>query len=167
MSANKPSKVSLVICDVDGTLINEQKILTDRTKAAVEQLKAANILFTVTSARPPFGLKMIVNALKLQHPFGSFNGGMILKPNSEIIDRTLLPPETIPEIISTVESYGLDIWLSSDRHWYLKDYNGVHVAHHIKSLQFEPTVIKSYDDIEDSIIKIVGVGSRFCSRGGV
>ena len=157
----KPSKISLVISDVDGTLINQHKVLTESTLAAVAKLQKANILFTITSARPPFGLKSIVNNLKLQQPFGSFNGGTILKPSWEIIDRTPLPSEFIPEIISTIESYGLDVWLSSDRHWYLKNPNGVHVAHHIESLRFKPTVITSYEDIEDEICKIVGVGADF------
>ena len=163
MNSIKPNKISLVVSDVDGTLINQHKILTEKTKAAVARLQKANILFTVTSARPPFGLKAIVDTLKLQQPFGSFNGGTILKPNFEIIDRTPLPSATIPEIISTIESYSLDVWLSSDRHWYLKDSNGVHVAHHIESLQFEPTVISGYEDIEDEICKIVGVGANFAA----
>ena len=161
MNLTKPSKIPLAISDVDGTLINQHKILTQRTKVAIDKLRAADILFTVTSARPPFGLRKIIDTLKLQQPFGGFNGGTILKPNLEIIDRTPLPSETIPEIISTIESYGLDIWLNSDRHWYLKDANGVHVAHHMESLQFEPTVINSYEDIEDEICKIVGVGADF------
>ena len=163
MNSIKPNKISLVISDVDGTLINQHKILTERTKAAVAELQEANILFTVTSARPPFGLKTIVDTLKLQQPFGSFNGGTILKPNFEIVNRTPLPLKTIPEIMATIESYDLDVWLSSDRHWYLKDPNGVHVAHHIESLQFEPTVISDYRDIEDEICKIVGVGADFAA----
>lgn len=161
MNSNKPSKISLVISDVDGTLINEHKMLTEKTKAAVKQLREANILFTITSARPPFGLEMIIDTLNLQLPFGSFNGGMILTPNFEIVDRTILPTAIIPEIISAVESYGLDVWFSSDRHWYLKHPDGVHVDHHKQTLQFEPTVIESYQDISDEIVKIVGVGADF------
>ena len=163
MNLTQSSKISLVISDVDGTLINQHKILTERTKAAVTKLQEANILFTITSARPSFGLKNIVNTLKLQQPFGSFNGGTILKPSWETIDRTPLPAKLIPKIISTIESYGLDVWLNSDRHWYLKNLDGVHVAHHMESLQFEPTVITNYEDIEDEICKIVGVGADFAA----
>ena len=163
MTLTKQSKISLVISDVDGTLINSDKMLTARTLAAVAKLQEANILFTITSARPPFGLRAIVDTLKLQQPFGSFNGGAILNPNFEIIDRTPLPPETISEIITTIESYGLDIWLNSDLHWYLKNPEGVHVAHHQESLQFEPTVITDYGDIKDEICKIVGVGADFAA----
>ena len=155
--------MSLVISDVDGTLIDDRKVLTGRTIAAVEKLRDAKIPFTVTSARPPFGLKMIIDTLDLQLPIGSFNGGIILNPDLEIIDRTVLPSEYIPEIISIIKSHGLDVWLSSDSHWYLKDLNGVHVDHHQKTLQFEPTVVDNYEDIQDDIIKIVGVGADFAA----
>ena len=161
MNLIKPRQISLVISDVDGTLIDRHKVLTEQTLAAVAKLQQAKIRFAITSARPPFGLKNIVNTLKLQQPFGSFNGGTILTPDWEIIDRTPLPPQTIPDLISTIESYGLDVWLNSDRHWYLKNLHGVHVAHHRDSLQFEPTVINSYGDIEAEICKIVGVGADF------
>ena len=161
MKSNSPSKISLVVSDVDGTLIDQNKKLTDRTKAAVQKLRDAGILFTVTSARPPFGLKAIANSLKLQYPIGSFNGGVISSPDGKLIDRIPLDSATIPEIIATIESYSLDIWLYSDRHWYLKDPKGFHVDHHRDTIQFEPTAIESYDDIEEEIIKIIAASSDF------
>ena len=161
MKIDKSPKISLVISDVDGTLIDRQKELTPRTIAAVKQLQQANIPFTVTSARPPYGLNMIIDTLQLQHPIGAFNGGAILTPNLEIINRTALPADIIPEVIAAIESYNLDIWLLSDRHWYVKDLNGYHVAHHSDTLQFEPTSIASNDDIKDEIVKIVGVSSDY------
>lgn len=157
-NSNQSPSISLVISDVDGTLINQDKILTAKTKAAVKQLQQANILFTVTSARPPFGMKMIVDTLELKYPFGAFNGGLLLKPNLEVINCAPLPPVIIPEILDTIESHGLDAWLCSTSHWYLKDPHGVHADHHAKTLQCQPTVISGYQDIKEGIVKIVGVG---------
>jgi len=34
-------KISLVLADVDGTLVNEQKVLTKRAQAAVQHLRQA------------------------------------------------------------------------------------------------------------------------------
>jgi len=53
------SRISLVISDVDGTLVTSDKILTERTCAAVAKLDAAGIGFSVVSSRPPFGLRML------------------------------------------------------------------------------------------------------------
>jgi hydroxymethylpyrimidine pyrophosphatase-like HAD family hydrolase len=51
------SRVSLVVSDVDGTLITTDKILTERSRAAVARLDAQNIAFTIVSSRPSFGLR--------------------------------------------------------------------------------------------------------------
>lgn len=158
VNSAQSSKISLVISDVDGTLINTDKVLTDRTKAAVKQLRQANILFTITSARPPFGLRFIVDTLNLQYPVGAFNGGILLKPDSSVIDCTPLASEIIPEVIAIIEDFGLDPWLCSNNHWYIKDPQGVHVDHHAKTLRFKPTVINGFQDIKDGVVKIVGVG---------
>jgi len=42
-----------VLADVDGTLVNEQKVLTKRAQAAVQHLRQAGIRFAITSGRPP------------------------------------------------------------------------------------------------------------------
>jgi len=47
------SKISLFIADVDGSLVNEDKVLTPRAQAAVKALNAAGVAFAITSGRPP------------------------------------------------------------------------------------------------------------------
>src|SRR5579862_9717762 len=51
-------KVSLLIADVDGTLVTKEKILTERAQEAVRRLREAGIAFAVTSGRPPRGMSM-------------------------------------------------------------------------------------------------------------
>ena len=38
-------KISLVLADVDGTLVNEEKVLTERAQSAVGQLRRAGVRF--------------------------------------------------------------------------------------------------------------------------
>lgn len=161
MEFSGANKISLVLSDVDGTLINENKTLTAKTKAAIQKLRDAGISFTVTSARPPFGLKAIAETLELQYPIGSFNGGVIFTPDGEIVNSISLDQKIIPEIIAEAENHGLDAWLYSDRHWYIKNRHGFHVDHHQETLQFEPTVIDRYEDVKDDIFKIIAVGSDY------
>ena len=47
------SRVRLLVADVDGTLVTRDKVLTGRAIAAVGALRAAGILFALTSGRPP------------------------------------------------------------------------------------------------------------------
>jgi hydroxymethylpyrimidine pyrophosphatase-like HAD family hydrolase len=60
-----PFKCSAVISDVDGTLVTDDKRLTSRTQAAAAELRASGIIFSITSARPPRGLRMLLGPLGL------------------------------------------------------------------------------------------------------
>jgi len=51
-SAGSASKISLVVADVDGTLVTEEKVLTSRAAAATKALQTAGIAFAITSGRP-------------------------------------------------------------------------------------------------------------------
>ena len=70
-------KISLVLADVDGSLLTSEKVLTERAANAVKALGAAGIAFAITSGRPPRGMAMLVAPLALKTPIAGFNGGVL------------------------------------------------------------------------------------------
>jgi hydroxymethylpyrimidine pyrophosphatase-like HAD family hydrolase len=52
--------ISLLLADVDGTMVTEQKVLTDRARGAVVMLHDRGIRFAITSGRPPRGMTMLI-----------------------------------------------------------------------------------------------------------
>ena len=60
------STISLVLADVDGTLVTTEKVLTSRAAEAVKDLHSARIDFAITSGRPPRGMSMLIEPLALQ-----------------------------------------------------------------------------------------------------
>ena len=60
-------KISLVLADVDGTLVTEQKVLTERAQDAVRALHGAGIRFAITSGRPPRGHGHAVRRAHARH----------------------------------------------------------------------------------------------------
>jgi len=52
-------KISLVLADVDGTLVTKEKILTERARKTVSALQEAGIRFVITSGRPPLDMAML------------------------------------------------------------------------------------------------------------
>ena len=60
-------RISLVLADVDGTLVTEEKILTERAHDAVNALHDAGIRFAITSGRPPLGMAMLFDVLDSKH----------------------------------------------------------------------------------------------------
>ena len=78
----KKEKISLLLADVDGTLVDSKKRITERAARAIENLEAAKVKFAITSGRPPRGMKMITEKVKLSAPIAAFNGGMMVDPNT-------------------------------------------------------------------------------------
>src|ERR1700688_4690767 len=88
--ARAASKISLVLADVDGTLVTAEKVLTPRAQAAVKALQTAGIAFAITSGRPPRGMAMLIDPLALQTPVAGFNGGIFVKPDMTIMEEHVL-----------------------------------------------------------------------------
>ena len=156
-TTNKSTPISLVVADVDGTLVTPDKVLTERACAAVKKLQDADIMFAVTSGRPPLGLKMLVKPLSIKVPIGAFNGGVFINPDFSVIEQNCLPKEITEQAISIIRKHNLDVWIYSGKDWYVQDRNGAHVNRESNTVQFEPIVVDSYDDLLDAAVKIVGV----------
>ena len=156
-TTSQQTKVSLLVADVDGTLVTKQKVLTERARLAVQKLHDAGIAFTITSGRPPLGMKMIVDALQLTAPIAAFNGAVFLQPDFSIIEQNLLPMAVAKRVVEIIDSHGLDVWVYSDRDWFVPELHGPHVDREEWTVKFSPKVVPSFDDLLDKVAKIVGV----------
>ena len=88
--------IRLFLADVDGTLVTQDKVLTDRAIAAVAKLREAGILFAITSGRPPRGMSMLVQPLQLTMPIAAFNGGVYVHPDMSVIEQQVIPDDVTP-----------------------------------------------------------------------
>jgi Cof subfamily protein (haloacid dehalogenase superfamily) len=153
-----PQPIRMVIADVDGTLVTQEKILTKRAADAVLRLHEAGILFTITSGRPPRGMAMLIEPLKLTQPIAAFNGGVLIKPDlTTVVDQKFLPVGVPEKVIEAIENHGLDVWLYTDTEWFVRDPNAPHVAREQWTVKFPPTVVKTFAGLLGRVAKIVGV----------
>ena len=149
--------IRLLLADVDGTLVTQEKVLTDRAIAAVQKLHDAGIQFAITSGRPPMGMKMLIEPLKLTTPVAAFNGGLFVQPDlTTVIDQQVLPKELVPQIIDLMTAHKLTAWVYRGADWYIIDPKGPHVEREQKTVQFPPKIVANYDDLHDNVAKIVG-----------
>jgi Cof subfamily protein (haloacid dehalogenase superfamily) len=157
--ANDPKalKMSLVLADVDGTLVTNDKVLTVRAVAAVKALQAAGIAFAITSGRPPRGMAMLIAPLALQTPIAGFNGGIFVKPDMTIIEEHVLAPDAARKALNVIEQHDLDAWVYSGNDWFVRNREAPHVAREQWTVKFAPTVVAGFDDQLASAVKIVGV----------
>ncbi|HKX10898.1 MAG TPA: Cof-type HAD-IIB family hydrolase [Stellaceae bacterium] len=150
-------KISMVIADVDGTLLTENKVLTERAQAAVRGLRDAGIRFAITSGRPARGMAMLVEPLALGTPIAGFNGGLFVRPDLTILVQKTLPPDVARQALDLVRAHGLDAWIYCGNDWLITKPAAPHVAREAWTVKFEPTVVTNFDDRLDEVAKIVGV----------
>ena len=151
------SAVRLVVADVDGTLVTPDKILTPRARAVVGKIVEAGIAFTITSSRPPLGMKTLIEELQLQDPITAFNGGVVVRPDLSVIREHLVPSQAAQAVIDMLTKGKLDVWVYGDKDWYVRSRHGLHVDREEWTVKFPPTVVPTYDGLLDRVVKIVGV----------
>ena len=139
-------RISLVISDVDGTLVTHDKVLTPRAIAAVERLHENGIGFSICSSRPPFGLRMMIEPLRLRLPFGGYNAGAIVEPDLSVVEQKLIPPDAAKEAVSTFQRHGIDCWVFIGNQWLIANPTGDHVDHELHTVQTPPTVVPAFEE---------------------
>jgi Cof subfamily protein (haloacid dehalogenase superfamily) len=157
----KKQRVSLVLADVDGTLVNAEKVLTQRAQAAVQALHAANIRFAITSGRPPLGMAMLFDPLNLDTPIAGFNGGLFVKRDLTILGQKPVPADVTRQAIELIRQHDLDAWLYAGNDWLITQPGAPHVAREAWTVKFQPKVVASFDDKLEQVAKIVGVSDDY------
>lgn len=116
------SHVDLVISDIDGTLLTSNHELTDNAKSAAHKLAGANIMLALASSRPPRAIEPIAVALKLDVPFGAFNGSLIVAGDRKtIIAESSIDPATVHTIKDIASEFKLEVWLYDESEWWVSE----------------------------------------------
>ncbi|WP_276202844.1 HAD family hydrolase [Geminicoccus roseus] len=136
--------IDLLICDVDGTLVDSEKQVAPATARAVRRLRAAGIGFTIISARPTRGLRYPVEVLEIDQPTAAFNGGTIAGADGTIIQAHQLANEVADETLALLCRHDVEIWLFADDEWRVLDPDGPFVPRERRAVGFEPVVVPSF-----------------------
>ncbi len=151
-------KFSLVLADVDGTLVTPRKTLTSRAIAAVKALNDEGIEFAITSGRPPRGMAMLIEPLMLRTPIAGFNGGVLTHPDLTVIESRNLDPAAARKSVDLLLDEGVDVWVYTQDEWLIRDRQAPHVARETATVKFAATVVPRFESAHLAhAAKIVGV----------
>lgn len=114
---------SLVLLDLDGTLVDSNLRVSANTKKLLRRLEKRGIPIVLCSARAPGGVELVVKQVGLSSPIVCYSGSLILDADRSILaDRGIGRDDAVsfkqfaaldfPNI--TVCSYMYDIWLADD-----------------------------------------------------
>lgn len=155
------TKIALVVSDVDGTLVTHDKRLTDKAKAAVKKLEDAGIGFTITSSRPPVGMRFLIEPLGITLPIGPFNGSSIVDGDLKPLEQHLIGAEAAAKSIAVLDRYNVDVWVFTNDDWVIKRDDGKYVPHERDTIQHAPLMVDDFTPYLAKACKIVGASPDF------
>ena len=161
MALSSQSKIKLVIADVDGTLVLADKTLTRATIDAVALLRSRGVRFAVTSGRPPRGMTMLIEPLRLDTLIAGFNGGCFAKADLSVVEQHPLDADLAMTTIETIEKVGLEAWVFAGEDWLKRDAPSSHQPREERTLQFGPRVVTDFKQAPTPIFKVVGVSDDY------
>ncbi len=151
------ARIRLLVSDIDGTLVRQDKSLSESVIAAVGRAREAGVAVSLISARPPSGMFWIAQRLQLTDAMGAFNGGTIVKPDGSIISAQQLEPGCAERALALLEYPEVTPWLFADGHWYAQVIDTVYVPRERRAANVEPVVRADFTGLLARVDKIVGV----------
>ena len=127
----------LIAMDLDGTLNNDQKIITEKTKAALMEAQKKGIRLALASARPSPGLFKERDILRQQDFQGilmSYNGGRIVDAaTGSVMFETSMDLQQTKQVLRKLEELPVTPILDDGVQFYVTDKNGFKVDYECKN----------------------------------
>lgn len=95
---------ALIATDVDGTLLDDEERITDRTRDAVHAAMAAGTTFVLATGRPPRWIRPVVDELGFAPMAVCANGAVLYDPATDrIISARTLPVDALSALAEIAE----------------------------------------------------------------
>lgn len=143
-------KYKLIAMDLDGTLNNDQKVITEKTKEALMAAQKAGIRLALASARPSPGLFKERDVLRLQDYQGilmSYNGGRIVDAQTgKVLFETSMDLAETRQVLRRLEELPVTPILDDGVQFYVSDKNGYKVDYECKNNNMVCTEVENLAD---------------------
>ena len=142
--------IKAVFLDLDGTLNNDDKIITEKTKAALMDAQKRGVRLVLASARPSPGLFKERDILRLQDYGGilmSYNGGRIVDAKTgAVLFETAMDLEQTKTVLRFLEKLPVTPILDDGKQFYVTDKTGYKVDYECQNNRMECTEAENLAD---------------------
>lgn len=114
----------LAALDLDGTLLNDDHIVTDRNCRALQKLSAQGVVVLLVSGRMHRSILPFSNQIGLENPIISYNGGMVKHAKTgEVLHHTPIPARIAAELVEVCDQKGMHLNFCLNDELYTKERN--------------------------------------------
>ncbi|WP_460326544.1 Cof-type HAD-IIB family hydrolase [Paenibacillus sp. YSY-4.3] len=158
----------LLALDMDGTLLNSDKIITPDVHEAIRVYMRRGGRVAIASGRFPASVWLHARAAEMNAPLIAFNGAVILdEATGELKAGTPLPPEHVRELIRFADEHGAYIQLYGYNKLYVRELNEMNARWPLANVVVSPGKELNEQNYAEQLgmIEVVAVGDlqRFVS----
>jgi len=145
----------LICTDLDGTLLRNDKTISEENLKAIEYFKEEGGIFTFITGRMPFFVSNIYNCIKPNGPFGCVNGGGVYDYHIQDYIWTSVMPEGVTELVKCVDEKfpGIGIQVNTFYKTYFCRENAV--MQRFRRNTNLPNLVCHYNEVAEPIAKII------------
>ena len=141
-----PRPIRLVAIDLDGTMLNDAKQVSDRTALALHGLPERGVRVVIASARPPRSVRHVYQLLRLDTLTVNYNGALVWdEPGRRAVLHKPLAGALVAEIVAMARDYFDEVGVSCEvlDRWYTDQVDEKHVT--ATGRLFKPDVVAPLD----------------------
>lgn len=153
--------IKLIVTDMDGTFLDENKNFSDEFWDIYSDLKEKDIKFAVASGRQYYNLENIFSKISDDIIFIAENGGYVLENGKEIYSNILSKDDVVKIIKKGREIKNCNIVLCGKKSAYIES-NNIDFLQEAKKYYDRLELVPDLLEIDDEIIKIA-----FCDLDGI
>jgi Cof subfamily protein (haloacid dehalogenase superfamily) len=160
----------MICSDIDGTLLDENRFVSEWTQKAFRQVtKEHNAKAILVSARMPKAMRYLQTALSINEPIIAYNGALVIdaldnEQNAEILHDVSMKHAIIKAIYEKASGFDLHISLFSYDDWHTNriDWGTKREIEHTRVLPNTvdnlESILNSYVSLEKTIHKVMCIG---------
>ena len=156
--------IKAIALDIDGTLTNDDKKITPRTRDALLSAQASGIRLILASGRPERGLRALAHELELERHHGmlvAFNGALVIDAESdEVLFDEPMSAQDCRDVIDHMRNFNVTPWIVEGDQMYVEQGMPRMIMH-----KGEPMDIVEYERFHlDLVLNEVPSLTEFCQR---
>ena len=143
-------KIKAIFLDLDGTLNNDAKLITPRTRAALMELQQKEVRLVLASARPTPGLFKERDTLRIGKFGGilmAYNGGQIVEATTgKVLYERKLDMEAARKVLRFLETQQVTPILDDGKEFFVTDPKGYKVEYECQNNRMKCNTVKNLAD---------------------
>lgn len=133
-------KYQLICVDIDGTLLNDHKVLLPRVRQSLRDASEMGVRIALISGRMPAGVESIEKELGISC-IKVCNAGTYILMGDHCVHAEYLLPSTMKNIyLEIAKKNHLPLWIFQDRKWFVTDIDR-YIEREIEIIEYQPEIV--------------------------